>query len=72
MTDDERELLKQVCGALGVLSAALADGVGLADLQAISAGIQREIGPLFSRVFPEGDGVSIRATMNPDGSMRLW
>ena len=72
MTDDERELLKQVCGALGVLSTALADGVGLADLQAINAGIRREIGPLFERVFPDGEGVSIRARMNPDGSVQLW
>jgi hypothetical protein len=62
MTDEERELLKLVCGALGALSSALADGVGLYELQQLNAGIQRDIGPLFERVFgPDGSGISIRA-----------
>lgn len=51
MTDDERELLKTVCGVLGTLTNTLANGGGRMEMEDIDRMTQESIGLLFHRVF---------------------
>jgi hypothetical protein len=51
MTDDERELMKQMAGWLGAISSALADGAGIHGLQSVHRSGMQAIGPLFERVY---------------------
>jgi hypothetical protein len=60
MTNDERELLKQLAGWVGGISQALADGCGIYDLQRVNTTGLEHIGPLWERVFGKDNGMGIR------------
>lgn len=52
MTPEERELLKAMAGAIGALSQALSDGVGLANLNELNQNILENVGAAFCKAFP--------------------